>query len=200
MVNASAEIHSAICRLLLDAFLLSEFGPRWLVGKMWKYNFQIYFIFFHFVSIFLFKNWLSQHWSKMVNAGAEIHSAVCKLLLDAFLLSEFGPRWLVGKLWKYYFQIFLSFFIWYPFFCSKVDCPNTGQNGESWCRNSPMTSVFLIFLTNRDTCVDNEEGFSSWTYEGQKPLSLLSISSLFGQKLILKQTVWALLNLCLLSF
>ena len=80
----------------------------------------------------------------------------------------------------------------------KFTFPTLVKNGESWCRNSPVTHLFFTFLTNHDTCVENEGVFSSWTYYGQTPLSILSISSLFGQKIILKQTAWALLNLCFL--
>ena len=67
----------------------------------------------------------------MVNAGAKKHSVDCRLLLDAFLLSKFGPRWLIGKLWKSNFHKNLNFFIWNQFCCSKYDFPITGQKDKS---------------------------------------------------------------------
>ena len=99
----------------------------------WK-DVEVYFPehleFCHLVSIWSFKNLFSQHWSKLVNPGAEMHRAVCRPFLNAFPVSELGARWLVGKMWKSTFQKNLNFFIWCPFEPSKTDCPITGQK---WC-------------------------------------------------------------------
>ena len=47
--------------------------------------------------------------------------------------------------------------------------------------------MFFIFLPNHDTCVKNKGAFSSWPYDGQKTLSFVPNSSLFGQKHIFKK-------------
>jgi len=53
--------------------------------------------------------------------------------------------------------------------------------------------IVWTFFQNHRTCVKNEEGFSSWVYDGQKILSLLSNSSFLAQKHHLNKTysdVW----------
>ena len=56
-----------------------------------------------------------------------------------------------------------------------------------------FSPVFLIFLSNHDTCVKSEGGFSSLAYYGQNPLSILSNLSFISQKHHLSKTypdVW----------
>ena len=56
-----------------------------------------------------------------------------------------------------------------------------------------FSPVFLTFLSNHDTCVKSERGFSSLACCGQKPLSVLQNSSLIAQKQLLSETcpdVW----------
>ena len=154
-------MHRAVCRPFLNAFPVLELIARWLVRKMWRSTFQKNLNFFIWCPFDCSKSYCPITGQKMVYAGAEKNSVDCRLLLDAFLLSEFGPRWLIRKLWKYNFHKNFNFFIWSQFFCLNSDFPITGQNDESWCRNSLVTSEFFTFLTNHDTCVENEGGFYS---------------------------------------
>ena len=120
---------------------------------------------------------------KMVKAGAEMHSA----LVGHFSMPSSNQNWAHDSSLEIYSSLVVFWLmkqvIWILHLWENEIFPRSLQ----LCRKSLVTPVVLTFLPNHDTCVKNEGIFYFLAYDGKKPLSLFSISPLFGQKHHLKQ-------------
>jgi len=119
-------------------------------------------------------------------------------LAGAFLRPYSNPHWLHDSSLETSFCIVITGLIkkviWTLHLGETLIFPISLQK----CRKALVATVFLTFIKNHNTCIKTEGGFSYSTYYGQKPLSLLSNSSLCGQKHSLKKNqsyVWKMICL-----